>query len=209
MHSHRDYRHTGDYGFCVRWKLERADNPIPAGPARIAGEIMDACSRYQPRSLEFPASRLFSEMEGASVYELELIFLKWFLELVRVMNPDMALATDQGMESRQSQVVQRVLLYLEEYSALNIDVHQLARSVGYSYRHLARLFKEKTGSTLIEKLNGIRIAKAIDLLENTDMKIKAICGEVGFHTETYFSRIFAEYTHQPPSLFRIAHRKRT
>lgn len=209
MHSHRDYRHTGDYGFCVRWELERAGDSVPAGPARIAEEIMDACSSYQPRSLEFPAGKLFGEMEGASVYELELIFLKWFLEIVRVMNPDMTRTADRGKESRQNQVVQQVLLYLEEYSSLNIDIRQLAGSVGYSYRHLARLFKEKTGSTLVEKLNGIRIAKAIDLLENTDLKIAAICGEVGFHTETYFSRIFAEYTHLPPSLFRIAHRKKT
>lgn len=201
MHGHRDDRHIGDYGFCVRWELARIDLPGSADAASVADDIMAAFSHYRPRSFEFAADKLFRDTEGISLYELEAVFLRWFLEIHHLLNPGMAEIAADGKDQNDS-IVRQVLLYLEEYSAQEINVHELAGFMGYSYRHLARLFKDKTGSTLIEKLNGIRIAKAIRLLENTNMPIGTIASEVGFHTETYFSTLFTQYTHLPPTLFR-------
>jgi AraC-like DNA-binding protein len=206
-HSHRHCDYTGDDGFCIRWRLEKIDPPESICPQKMADHIIAVLSNYQLRSIEYAADCLFSGIEDASVYELEAIFIKWLMNICRAVKPDVFIAADRWEDNGQKNVVKQVLMYLDAYSSLDIDVNELADSVGYSYRHLARLFKEKTGSTIIEKLNSIRIAKAICLLENTDMTIGAICSEVGFNTETYFSTVFSEYTHLPPSQFRLKHHK--
>lgn len=206
-HSHRHCDHIGDDGFCVRWKLEKVSLPESKCIVRAADAIIAAFTNYQPRSIQYVAESLFNDVEVLSFFEQQAAFLAWLMGVARALNPDAVNGSVLRENDEQNKVVRQVLMYLEAYSSNDMEVHELADSVGYSYRHLARLFKEKTGSTIIEKLNSIRIAKAIHLLENTDMTIAAISEKVGFHTETYFSTIFCEYTHMPPSIFRLKHHK--
>lgn len=208
MHSHRHFNHTGDDGFCVRWTLEKVNIQEPDNFIGIGDGIIDAFSNFRPSSHYFPADRIFDDADNLSFPELQAAFIKWILEIVRILNPEAMNGLEAGREFRENSIVKQVLMYLEEYSSLEIDVNELADSVGYSYGHLARLFKEETGSTIIEKLNGIKIAKAIELLEHTDMSIGAICGEVGFNSETYFSKLFNEYTHMSPSVFKNRYKKK-
>ncbi len=203
MHSHRHCDGAGDDGFCVRWKLEKLSWPETAGLRRIADSLIAGFARYRPRSVDFPADRFLDLIPTLSDCELEVAFLQWLLQIRQAIHPDLPLTNAERREDVQPRhVAHQVLMYLEAYYAADIDVNQLADSLAYSYRHLSRLFKEQTGSTIIEKLNGIRIARAIDLLVNSDRPISLIGSEVGFHTETYFSTIFAEYTELSPSAYR-------
>ena len=208
MHSHRHYKYKGDDGFCVRWELEHVLLPESANPIKLADDFIAAFSHYQPRSYSFAAESLFENVDHVSIFQLETVFLKWLMQVYHLLNPDTVNTHGNWEDHRNNSIVKQVLMYLEEYSEHNIDVKELADSVGYSYRHLARLLKEKTGSTIIEKLNSIRITKAIYLLENTDMTISEICSKVGFNTETYFSTIFNEFTHMPPSVFRNKYKRK-
>ena len=206
-HSHRHFNHTGDDGFCVRWELERVVIPESSNTICVSNTVIDAFSHIQPDSYPFAAESLFDNAENLSLLEMQTVFLKWLLDMCRVISPDSFADLEHRNAYSGNKIVKQVIMYLEEYHALDIDVNELADSVGYSYGHLARLFKEETGSTIIEKLNGIRISKAISLLEDTDMPIGAICSEVGFNSVTYFSKLFNEYTHMPPSAFKNRNKK--
>lgn len=207
VHMHRNYNHTGDNGFCIRWRLEKIKLPESNMRREIADEVIAGFLNTQATSFDFPADKLFENIENESIYELEAAFIKWLMSIYYFMNPRFIKGTDIGDDNKYKSIITQVLMYLDEYSASNIDVNELADSVGYSYRHLARLFKEKTGATIVEKLNSIRIAKAINLLENTDIAIGVLANVVGFNSETYFSTIFGEYTHFSPSQFRLKHRR--
>lgn len=207
MHGHRHDRHLGDYGLCVRWELERVELPPAVQTPPMAARIMDALSRYQPRAFAFSADTLFENARELSLPELETVFIRWFWQLCRLLAPQSLEAMENG-DSRPNSVIRKVLLYLEENFTQPVDVGALADSAGYSYRHLSRLFKQRTGSTIVEKLNGIRIARAITLLETTDMSVGAIAAAVGFHTETYFTTLFGAYTHLAPSHFRVRYGRR-
>lgn len=202
MHSHRHCDYTGDDGFCVRWKFEKIEWPDSVGVHRVADDLIAGFSHYRPLSITFAADQLLCRIADVSGYELEAAFIQWLMQIYRILHPELDKGSGRQAIDRPRNVVQQVLLYLEEYYATDIDVRELADSLAYSYRHLARLFKEKTGSTIIEKLNGIRLAKAIDLLVNTDRPINLIGCDVGFNTETYFSTIFAAYTELSPSAYR-------
>ena len=53
--------------------------------------------------------------------------------------------------------------------------------------YLSKLFKEETGITLIDYLNGCRIKHAKELMENSDLSSKAIAENVGFnHVRTFY-----------------------
>lgn len=205
-HSHRHCGHSGDDGFCVRWTLEKAGLPRSMRAPGIAGPFIAALSACRPQRIAYASESLF-ELKDAPAALQQAGLIRWLMNIGQAMNPGCSWDSDSPDEHERNQVVQQALLYLDAHSSAQVDVNTLAESVGYSYRHLARLFKEQTGSTIVEKLNGIRIAKAIYLLENTDMSIDAVCAEAGFNTKTYFSTVFSAYTHMPPSVFRIKHRK--
>ena len=68
--------------------------------------------------------------------------------------------------------------------------------------------KRKPVRHLMVNTNGIRIAKAIDLLVNTELPVSLIGSEVGFNTEAYFSTSFTAYTELSPSTYRNRFGKR-
>jgi len=58
--------------------------------------------------------------------------------------------------------------------------------------YLSAVFKEETGVTLNRFIREVRMEKAKELLETTNMKISGIAKEVGFSNNSYFCRSFRE-----------------
>ena len=81
---------------------------------------------------------------------------------------------------------------LNEVMKEKLDVQSLAASLHMSYGHLARSYKQLTGTTIISRLNEIRLEKAALLLADTDHSVKEIAALTGFANQHYFNRIFRE-----------------
>jgi transcriptional regulator GlxA family with amidase domain len=73
---------------------------------------------------------------------------------------------------------------------------------GLSRFHFSRLFKELTGRSVTEYVNGIRIGRAEYLLYNTTMTVSEIALAAGFHDIYYFSRIFKKFKNVAPTEMR-------
>jgi AraC-like DNA-binding protein len=80
-----------------------------------------------------------------------------------------------------------------------ITVDSLADMAGLSRFHFSRLFKELTGRTVTEYVNGIRIGRAEYMLYNTTMTVSEIALASGFHDIYYFSRIFKKFKNAAPT----------
>lgn len=72
-----------------------------------------------------------------------------------------------------------------------------------SSSNLMRVFRKATGQTPIEYLIRLRIQKAMELLQNTDMTITEIAMEVGFNDSNYFTRQFRKIVGESPRQFRF------
>lgn len=83
-----------------------------------------------------------------------------------------------------------------------IDIDAYAAKCNLSTSRFVHLFKECTGSSPKNYLIGIRIRKACELLENTDLSIIRIGEQVGIEDQNYFSRLFKKYTSKSPSEYR-------
>lgn len=69
-------------------------------------------------------------------------------------------------------------------------------------QHFLRHFKQAFGTTPHQYLTDIRINKAGELLEATDLPVTAICQQVGFESLASFSTLFKKRFGASPSFYR-------
>ncbi len=69
------------------------------------------------------------------------------------------------------------------------DIESLASLVGMSARNLSRVFKEKTGSTVLEYLTLLRKEYANTMLNNPEYTIEYIASKCGFKSARQLQRI--------------------
>ncbi len=79
--------------------------------------------------------------------------------------------------------------YLIDNLAKENSIESLAAMVGMSPRNLARVFKEKTGSTILEYLTLLRKEYANTMLNNPEYTIEYIASKCGFKTARQLQRI--------------------
>jgi transcriptional regulator GlxA family with amidase domain len=85
--------------------------------------------------------------------------------------------------------VHEVQDFLIENLSKENDIETLASVVNMSPRNLSRVFKEKTGSTILEYLTLLRIEFAKTMLNNPDFTIEYIASQCGFKTARQLQRI--------------------
>ncbi|MED4225499.1 response regulator [Neobacillus cucumis] len=90
---------------------------------------------------------------------------------------------------------------LEKYRE-DISLEQTAEHVNLSSYYFSKTFKNEYGKTFIDYLTDIRIQKAKELMEETNLSLKEICYEVGYKDPNYFSRVFKKVTGITPKDYR-------
>jgi transcriptional regulator GlxA family with amidase domain len=107
---------------------------------------------------------------------------------------------------RRSQNQSQQSIYLDFRNHINPKIHEvqdflisnlakensiesLAEMVAMSPRNLSRVFKEVTGSTIVEYLTKLRVENAKTLLNNPDYTMEFIASQCGFKTARQLQRI--------------------
>ncbi len=84
----------------------------------------------------------------------------------------------------------------------NISIGEYAAMCNLSESRFSHLFKERMYVSPMQYLTDIRMQKAKQLLENTDLSIAAISEMVGAQSQHYFCKMFKKYTMMAPSKYR-------
>lgn len=90
----------------------------------------------------------------------------------------------------------------QNYGSADYDLNALAYELDNSAVHVSRKFKKLSGQNFSQYLSAYRIQKAMDLLENTEMRIGEIAEKCGFGSGGYFSTIFKKHTSMTPQEYR-------
>lgn len=96
----------------------------------------------------------------------------------------------------------RVIHYMQENIQHNISLEQLAAYFKYSPSHFSMLFQKETGVSPINYFIRIKIQKACQYIELTNLKLNEIALQLGFEEPAYFSRIFTKVMGISPSEYR-------
>ncbi|MDO3413042.1 AraC family transcriptional regulator [Saccharibacillus sp. CPCC 101409] len=126
-----------------------------------------------------------------------LLFAELLLRLAR-------LRREQLQSSRQHahQYIRRTIEYLHQNYDRGIQVREIAAAVNLHPGYLHRLFKQHTGRTLTDYLNGLRMDKAKMLLSASAVPIADIADYVGIASRQYFHLLFRKYGGCTPTQYR-------
>ena len=98
--------------------------------------------------------------------------------------------------------VRRIMAYLREHYHEQVSLDEIAREVMYSGSECCRQFKKTTGETIFHYLKAYRLARATELLEETDWPISRIALETGFCSSSYFIEAFRAELKTTPLKYR-------
>ena len=112
------------------------------------------------------------------------------------------LYTSEQESRSSSELVQRIMQYLEENYAQNITLSSLEDAFFFNASYISRVFKQKTGKNYSDYLLSIRLEHAKELLRNSNHSIAYISDTTGFGNSKYFSKIFKEKVGMQPVQYR-------
>jgi AraC-like DNA-binding protein len=120
---------------------------------------------------------------------------------VRQSDPDHAVEEVSVRLTPHKQLRLARLLLDRRYDA-PMTIEDLSREVALSPYYLIRAFRHVYKQTPHQYLVGLRIARAKELLRNSDLSITEICVAVGFESLGSFSTLFRKVAGISPSAYR-------
>lgn len=169
-------------------------------PQEKAGGFYDELGIY-------PVSKLLSEMlsfsekwqgdyaEGSWEFEF-LSTLKNVLSKENLKKFSIQLPTTD--DQRLNAITNSIRTRLNE----SLSLEDTAKRAGMSVRSLTRLFQAKLHITYIQYLKMLRIIKAMELINDTDLNMTEIAYEVGYSNIAAFSNNFHQLTNMRPTEFK-------
>lgn len=98
--------------------------------------------------------------------------------------------------------IEKIYAYLHSKYNQPIDLNEIATHTGYTPTSLCRFFKVKTGKTIFNVLNKIRIEHACKLLTSSYLTHAQIAYDCGFNNLSYFNKVFKSITQQTPTEYK-------
>jgi YesN/AraC family two-component response regulator len=127
--------------------------------------------------------------------EIESWLLKFYSDIIEYMNKDNGEGKDHS---------KKVFEFIKANLKNNIDVTAIADYSGISYSYVRKLVKDKSGKTVVDYINGLRIEEAKRLLKESEMGMSDIALQVGYNNYQSFNRFFQKYEGVTPGEFRNA-----
>ena len=97
--------------------------------------------------------------------------------------------------------------FIHQYSDDELSLTKVAKFAHISANYLSEKFKEVAGINFVDYVARIRVGKAHDLLQNSNLRISEIAFAVGFQSLSQFNRVFKRFTRKSPTQFRKVHTK--
>lgn len=99
-------------------------------------------------------------------------------------------------------IIQDVFAWIQIHIQEDISLAQVAEKFSLTPNYLGTLFKKTMGTSYNDYVNNLRINHACHLLQTTDLSIKSVAIESGYHSVEYFNYIFKKFCNITPSQYR-------
>lgn len=98
--------------------------------------------------------------------------------------------------------IDKILQYISKNYQEDLKLENLAEEFNFNYHYLSAYFNQQMKEGFSDYLNRLRIEKACQLLEETNLSISQVSSEVGYSEHSYFCRVFKKVTGKTPSVWR-------
>ncbi len=162
-----------------------AINLLITGLNRMTGGENDTVMEIGTRSM----------LSHYTAYEMAGILRNTAEQLARMMS----------QAARKEASISDIMTSIErQVGSPSLSLQSIADELGISAPAFSRMFKEKTGRNFKEHVDGLRIARAKQLLQQTSLSVEQIAQEVGYDTPTSFYRLFKKHVGLAPGEYRQA-----
>ncbi|MBP2832452.1 BLUF domain-containing protein [Aquimarina sp. U1-2] len=93
--------------------------------------------------------------------------------------------------------------YIKDRLEKKITINQLSSFSGLNPKKLQEGFNFLYGESVNGLIQRLRMERARQLLQSTDMSVSEVCYKIGIISRSYFSQVFQEYFGILPSIFRL------
>lgn len=126
------------------------------------------------------------------------------LDLEKLSQLEDTLHKSGGIEQEEfkSILIDRVHQYVLDNLSGDVSLTSIAEEVYLNPSYLSRYYKQITGQNLLEYIQSTKLHVAIQLMENTNLKLNEIAIRVGFESPSYFTTFFKRKTGLSPQEYR-------
>ncbi|NDO48407.1 AraC family transcriptional regulator [Lachnospiraceae bacterium MD335] len=132
---------------------------------------------------------VFDEMRHKDEHHLECVrgmVYALVFEIARFNNKEV----NRTLIRNGSLQLERAIEYVDANYPNAFRIADLAEVCHMSETHFRRIFQEKMNMKPVEYVNFVRIRKACELIDKTDISMEEVAGKVGFVTPSTFNRNF-------------------
>lgn len=119
------------------------------------------------------------------------------IQLLRKYKSSHQKSTSQ--DNHKYYIASSVVEYIRRNFRKGINVDVMAEELGYSKFYLCRIFKEITGTTILQYTNSLKCFYAEQLLSEGKYSIHRVADICGFESDSYFSMLFKKFRGYLPS----------
>jgi AraC-like DNA-binding protein/ligand-binding sensor protein len=157
------------------------------------------------RSASGPGSAEEDILKTTNQYLLRIQEAQTIEELIDVLHIIVEYMADQFFSFqgvRHAAALRKAERYIRGNYTRKISLQEIANVSGLSAPYFSTIFREEMGENLSAYLNRLRVEKAGRLLTETDKSLSEISGSCGFEDQSWFSKIFKNYTGMSPGKYR-------
>lgn len=183
------------------WSVEWAHFTGPEGAAwlqRLGVSVERPALAYSPEAAaEFGLERVYEWLErGYTEANLVSAAAALRVALAAMLRARRATA-DAGGDAIDASIE-----WMRAHRDAPVTLDALARRAAYSVPRYSELFRARTGFSPIDFLLRLRMQRACQLLDTTQLKVAAVGQAVGYDDPYYFSRLFRKIIGRSPREYR-------
>lgn len=174
-----------------------------SGEGRIYDSFCAALERVgEPTCFDLPPNMpselldLRREMMGKDIgweYMCRSLLERLYIDIFRLLSRDSLSDTVHIADDSKHSRYYHIEMWFADNFAKQITEGDLAREVSLSTRQLSRVFSDIYGISFRDKLVEVRLHRAAQLLEQTELNIEKIASAVGYLSLSGFHRAFMKY----------------
>jgi two-component system, response regulator YesN len=133
--------------------------------------------------------------DAETLKEIDSLFYAVFDEIGDILNC--------GKPNKAEMLVDKINQHIETgYMRQELYIDSIAEFLDKSPAYISHIYKQKTGTTILEKIIEVRMRHAKELLIKSDLSVADISERTGFSSGSYFFKVFRKLHGMTPNAFR-------
>ncbi len=132
-----------------------------------------------------------------TIYSIETLdyLEKWLIEYLEQKITAMESVADPSLRKEIAEAKR----YIANHMSEKINMEDMAQRLNLNPSHFSRLFKSETGETFITYVTRIKMERAQELLDQSNLTIQEIAEHLGYEHTSYFIKLYRNFSGHSPN----------